>query len=144
LGIQQTGISTGQEDVLGLNSNITSTFLPQEQQGRSNLEDILSLIIGPITTIIGGLLPTGRAGEAPLEGGAGMLLNRMQSIFGDSSQPYVQFLEIGFTATSELTELRNNPLADAPSANVYITRYSENARNDLQIGRQMLLLASKT
>ena len=43
-----------------------------------------------------------------------------------------RLLDIRLTPRCELTGSRNTPLSDASSANVYITRYSENARNDLQ------------
>jgi len=48
-----------------------------------------------------------------LNGGADILSDGVQSIFQNSNLP-------------------NTPLTDATSASVYITRYSENARNDLQ------------
>ncbi|MCJ1306386.1 hypothetical protein MMC25_000028 [Agyrium rufum] len=77
------------------------------------LEGILSLFLGPLVTIIGGLLPIGRIGGALINGGTGALANGVHSIFGDNGQP-------------------NTPLADASSANVYITNYSEVARSNLQ------------
>ena len=77
--------------MLGLTNNITSTFHPQQEDssGPNVLEGILSLFLGPLVTVIGGLIPVGRVGGALINGGAGVLANGIHDIFGDPSQPCV-------------------------------------------------------
>ncbi|MCJ1334321.1 hypothetical protein MMC10_011029 [Thelotrema lepadinum] len=110
-----TGISNGQEDVIGLMGNLTSTFVPPDSDdSNAFLDGFLSVFLGPLISAIAGLFVPVFGPEIGVivTGGATILGAGVESIFKDPSLP-------------------NTALTDASTADVYVTRFSEGARDSL-------------
>ena len=96
----QTGISNGQEDVIGLMGNLTSTFVPPDSDdSNAFLDGFLSVFLGPLISAIAGLFVPVFGPEIGVivTGGATILGAGVESIFKDPSLPYARLEPLSTT-----------------------------------------------
>ena len=68
-----------------------------------------------------------------INGGAGTLANGIYDIFGgDPNHPYVKSLERYINNQRRADKFGSDPAVEASNPSVYITQYSDAARNDVQ------------